>query len=56
MLIEPGDIHFAGDAPPRDFIRLGFAAIALDSIAPGLAELQSAIDDLGADGGRANGG
>lgn len=46
VLIEPGDIHFHGEAPPRHFIRLGFAAIAQDQIAPGLAELQCAIDDL----------
>ncbi len=46
VLIEPGDIHFLAEEAPRNFIRLGFAALGLDQIAPGLAELQLAIDDL----------
>lgn len=50
VLIEPGDIHFIGDEAPRNTIRLGFAAISMDLIAPGLAELHLAIDDLRRDG------
>lgn len=47
VLIEPGDIHFLGPEPPRDYVRLGFAAIGLDAIAPGLAELQAAVEEVG---------
>ncbi len=27
VLIEPGDVFFMGEAPPRNFLRLGFASI-----------------------------
>lgn len=43
VLIEPGDVHYWGDDPPRNRIRLGFGAIALDRIAPGLAELAETL-------------
>lgn len=42
-VIEPGDVHFLRPDPPRDFMRLGFAAIATDRIAPGIARLAEAI-------------
>lgn len=43
VLIEPGDVFFAGDAPPRNCARLGFASIATDRIAAGLRELAVAL-------------
>jgi len=43
VLIEPGDVFFAGDAPPRNHARLGFASIATDRIAPGMRELAGAL-------------
>ncbi|SMF13244.1 transcriptional regulator, GntR family [Tistlia consotensis] len=46
VLIEPGDIHFAEDPPPSDYVRLGFAAIAEERIAPGLALLREALDEV----------
>ncbi len=47
VLIEPGDIFFAGAAPPRNFIRLGFASIPAAQVEPGLAALAEALHDLG---------
>lgn len=43
VLIEPGDIYFLGDEPPRNFFRLGFSAIDAGSIAPGIARLAGAM-------------
>lgn len=39
VLIEPGDVFFAGDAPPRHHARLGFASIATERIEPGIRAL-----------------
>lgn len=44
VLIEPGDIFFGGDGPPpRNFLRLGYAAIPVERIEPGLAALAVAV-------------
>jgi GntR family transcriptional regulator/MocR family aminotransferase len=45
VLIEPGDVFFAADAPPRNFARLGFAAIGSDRIDAGIAALALARAD-----------
>ena len=42
VLIEPGDIFFAADRPPRNYARLGFASIATERIEPGIAALSTA--------------
>jgi GntR family transcriptional regulator/MocR family aminotransferase len=42
VLIEPGDIFFAGDNPPRNFLRLGFASISRERIESGIAALAQA--------------
>jgi GntR family transcriptional regulator/MocR family aminotransferase len=42
VLIEPGDIFFATDRPPRNYARLGFASIATERIEPGIAALAAA--------------
>ena len=42
VLIEPGDVFFAGDRPPRHFARLGFSSIATERIEPGIAALAAA--------------
>ena len=47
MLIEPGDVFFAGDRPPRQYARLGFASIATDRIAAGIAALAGAFREVG---------
>ncbi len=39
ILIEPGDVHFAGDNPPLNYFRLGFAAIQEEKIRPGIQAL-----------------
>ena len=36
VLIEPGHAFFAGDAPPRNFYRLGYSSIPHGRIADGL--------------------
>ncbi len=47
VLIEPGDVFFAGDAPPTNFVRLGFASIPTARIEAGLAQLAAALRDMG---------
>jgi GntR family transcriptional regulator / MocR family aminotransferase len=42
VLIEPGDVFFAADRPPRNYARLGFASIATERIEPGIAALAAA--------------
>jgi GntR family transcriptional regulator / MocR family aminotransferase len=39
VLIEPGDVFFAGSAPDTCHARLGFGSIATERIEPGIAEL-----------------
>jgi GntR family transcriptional regulator / MocR family aminotransferase len=46
VLIEPGDVFFMGEAPPRNFLRLGFASIARERIAAGIAALGQAARAL----------
>ncbi|GAB3677788.1 MocR-like pyridoxine biosynthesis transcription factor PdxR [Salinisphaera aquimarina] len=44
ILVEPGNIHFMADNPPRNYLRLGFAAISEDKIEAGIMQLTSIID------------
>ncbi|RJF94647.1 PLP-dependent aminotransferase family protein [Oleomonas cavernae] len=46
VLVEPGDIQFIDDQPPRNIIRLGYAAIAQEAIVPGLMQLREAINEV----------
>lgn len=46
VLIEPGDIFFAGARPPRNHFRIGFAAVPLRSVGPGIAELGAVCAEL----------
>ena len=46
VLIEPGDVFFAGNAPPTNFIRLGFASIPTARVEPGLTQLAAALRDV----------
>lgn len=46
VLIEPGGVFFAGPDPPRHCFRLGFSAIGVDRIGPGLRELGHAFERL----------
>ncbi|HEY3850751.1 MAG TPA: PLP-dependent aminotransferase family protein [Steroidobacteraceae bacterium] len=39
VLIEPGDVHFAEDAPPLNYFRLGLSSIAPAAIPEGLRRL-----------------
>lgn len=39
VLIEPGEVFFAGDAPPRQYFRIGYSSIAAAAIEPGIAAL-----------------
>lgn len=41
VLIEPVDIYLHGEGPPRNHFRLGFAAIPLSAIRPGIRMLSS---------------
>lgn len=44
VVLEVGDVHFAVPSPERNFIRLGFAAIATEAIAPGIGLLKEALE------------
>jgi GntR family transcriptional regulator / MocR family aminotransferase len=44
VLIEPGDVHYMGPDAPTNRMRLGFAAVAEDKIAAGIALLAEAIE------------
>lgn len=46
ILIEPGDIHFLSDDPPRNYFRLGFSSIANDRIEPGIEKLARIIHEM----------
>ncbi|WAP68324.1 aminotransferase class I/II-fold pyridoxal phosphate-dependent enzyme [Jiella pelagia] len=46
VVVEVGDFHFAEPSPERNFIRLGFAAIATEAIAPGIGRLKEALGVL----------
>ncbi|ONF73823.1 aminotransferase-like domain-containing protein, partial [Amycolatopsis keratiniphila] len=46
VLIEPGDIFFVGDDPPKNHFRIGFAAVPLRDIDPGIRLLGQACRDL----------
>ncbi len=46
VLIEPGDIFFLGERPPRNFFRLGFSSIPVDRIEPGIKLLADLIHGL----------
>lgn len=39
IIIEPGDVHFLAEPPPRHCFRLGFSSISVDRIEPGLQKL-----------------
>lgn len=43
VLIEPGDVFFASDEPPRNFLRLGFSSIASERIGAGIRALAEVV-------------
>ncbi|NIP46098.1 MAG: aminotransferase class I/II-fold pyridoxal phosphate-dependent enzyme [Gammaproteobacteria bacterium] len=46
ILIEPGDVFFFSDDPPRNFFRMGFSSIPVDRIEPGIEILAGIVHDL----------
>src|SRR5262249_17823919 len=46
VLVERGDIFFMQDAPPRNTIRIGYGAIHLRAIEPGIALLGQACAEV----------
>jgi GntR family transcriptional regulator/MocR family aminotransferase len=46
VLIEPGDVFFMSDDPPRNHMRLGFSSIDADKIDAGVRELGIAMHTL----------
>ncbi|GFG50931.1 GntR family transcriptional regulator [Mycolicibacterium agri] len=46
VLIERGDIFYMQDNPPRNMIRIGYGAIGLNSIEPGIALLGQACAEV----------
>lgn len=45
ILIEPGDIYFMADDPPRRYFRLGYSSIPADRIEPGIRQLANLVHD-----------
>jgi len=43
VLVEPGDIFFMQDDPPKNYLRLGFSSIPVERIEAGIAALASVI-------------
>ena len=46
ILIEPGDVFFLADSPPRNYFRLGFSSIPVDRIESGIERLADIVNDL----------
>lgn len=46
VLVEPGDVFFQAEAPPGNFIRLGFQSINARVIDEGIATLAKVIKDM----------
>lgn len=46
ILVEAGDVHYLGPEAPKNRLRLGFAAIPLEKIAPGLERLGRIVERL----------
>ncbi|MGI9417338.1 MAG: PLP-dependent aminotransferase family protein [Geminicoccaceae bacterium] len=47
VLIEPGDIFFHGDRPPKHYCRLGFSSIPATRIEPGIEILSRIVAESG---------
>jgi GntR family transcriptional regulator/MocR family aminotransferase len=45
IIIEPGTVHFGEPNPPRNYFRIGFSAITVDQITPGIKLLAKIIDE-----------
>jgi GntR family transcriptional regulator/MocR family aminotransferase len=46
VVIERGDIYFADSAAHRNHVRLGFAAIPLEAIRPGVQQLAAVMEEV----------
>jgi DNA-binding transcriptional MocR family regulator len=46
ILIEPGDVHFLDDPPPRHCFRLGYSSIPVERIEPGIRKLANIIGGM----------
>jgi GntR family transcriptional regulator/MocR family aminotransferase len=46
ILIEPGDVFFSSEGPPRNYFRLGFSSIPVDRIETGIQTLAEVVHDL----------
>ncbi len=45
ILMEPGDIFFLGEHPPKNYFRLGFSSVPVDRIEPGIKQLAALVHD-----------
>lgn len=45
ILVEPGDVHFLENSPPRNWLRLGFAGVRRENIEPGVRLLRQVMDE-----------
>jgi GntR family transcriptional regulator/MocR family aminotransferase len=47
IIVEPGDVCFMDNPPPRNYFRLGLSSIPLDRIEPGIRQLAEVVRKLG---------
>ena len=43
IVIEPGEVFFGGERPPRHFVRLGYSSIPAERIEPGIRQLAALL-------------
>jgi GntR family transcriptional regulator/MocR family aminotransferase len=46
VLIEPGDVFFAAEAPPKNCFRIGFSSIAANRIGKGIEILGQVLTQI----------
>jgi GntR family transcriptional regulator/MocR family aminotransferase len=46
LILEPGNIHFAGEERPSNYFRLGYSSIKSEKIEPGILLLSTLVDQL----------
>jgi GntR family transcriptional regulator/MocR family aminotransferase len=44
VLLEPGDVHFIGDRPPRNFFRLGYGSIPASRVREGVRRVAAVFE------------
>jgi GntR family transcriptional regulator/MocR family aminotransferase len=46
VVVEPGDVFFAGTRPPRQNMRIGYSSIPVERIAAGVCVIGRELDSM----------